>query len=269
MGDGYQKMKLNDFENNKIFDRQFQSLSGQRFILSMTLPQSAQSPIFDHRIEPEVVLTTFLPSESVNLNVFSLLSSSGLVDIINSFEASKKLSFDIILSTKSTFPQILILCFRLKSFLQVNGIYHFDFNSISKEEWNITSFDCICFVIGKSATDSDLFYSAISCPPAFLFFDFFMTGVAEYKIGWNERDFVEKSLKEENHQSFFDHENDFVVNEVNSFREFLKLSGGGQTSSGMKSNTSCEIEDSVEILDYNAFFNWNSLTKVIFRSPSI
>jgi hypothetical protein len=46
---------------------------------------------------------------------------------------------------------------------------------------------------------------------------------------------------------FFDYENDFVVNEMYSFREFLKLSGDGQTSLGMKSKASCEINDSVEI----------------------
>jgi hypothetical protein len=109
VGDGYQKVNLNDFEKDKIFATGFQSLSGQSFIRSMALPQPGQSPIFDHQIEPEVVVTTFLLTESVNLNVFSLLSSSGLVEILNSFETSKFLSFfffDIILSTKSTFPQI-------------------------------------------------------------------------------------------------------------------------------------------------------------------
>jgi hypothetical protein len=169
----------------------------------MMLHQSGQSQIFDHQIEPEVVLTTFLSSESVNLNVFSLLSSSGLVEIYDSFEASKFLSFDIILSTKSTFPQIFIFCFTLKGFLKVNGIFHFDFNSILKEKWNIMSFDWICFVIQKNATDSDLFYSEVSYPMMSLTFDFFMTGVAEYKFGWNERDFVKKPPREGNHQSFF------------------------------------------------------------------
>jgi hypothetical protein len=58
------------------------------------------------------------------------------------------------------------------------------------------------------------------------------------------------------------------MSEVNSFREYLKLSGDIPASSGMKSNNSCEIADSVEILDWNAFLNWNSLTTIIFTSPS-
>jgi hypothetical protein len=101
-----------------------------------------------------------------------------------------------------------------------------------------------------------------------VFFDFFVIEFEQYQFGWKERYFLEKPLKEENLQFFFDYENDLIVTEVNPFRELLKLRGGSQTSSGMKSNTSCEIAGSVEILDCSAFFKWKSLTKVSFTSPS-
>jgi hypothetical protein len=91
-----------------------------------------------------------------------LLSFSGLVELLDSSETSKFLYFDIILSTKSTFPKILIFYFTLKDFLKMTGMCNSDFNWILKEKWNITSCDSICFVIRKNVTDSDLFYSEIS-----------------------------------------------------------------------------------------------------------
>jgi hypothetical protein len=234
----------------------------------MTLHQFGQSSIFDHQVDFEIVFTTFISSESVNLNILVLLSFSGLVELLDSFETSKYLCFDIILSTGSTFPKMLIFYFTLKDFVKVTGICTSDFHSILKDEWNIASSDLFCFVIRKNATDSNLLYSEVSCLMTPVFFDFFVTGFERYKFGWKERYFLERPLKEENLQFFYDSENDLIVTEVNSFRELLKLSGGSQTSSGMKSNTSCEIADSVESLDCNAFFKWKSLTKVIFTSPS-
>jgi hypothetical protein len=97
----------------------------------------------------------------------------------------------------------------------------------------------------------------------------------ESTIGKNEIGFLMKQREKEREEAEFSikSENESIEKEMNYFREILQLSGGSFWGKhfnvcDVKSNECFEIDSSVENIESRDFFQWKSLTGILFRSDS-
>jgi hypothetical protein len=235
-------------------------------------------------IENETSMIQFENDEGCEDLILLKLSLSRFVEIFDFFGGSVLKYFDIIVIKKFTFRYFCVFGSSLCPSLNNTVICNFETKSFCQKETKVKTFNSMSFEILKDVIDCDLFLSDfyegmkgdISIERMISFYS--SKSLIELKlfpdliIGKREIGFIQKDQEKEKERE----EAEFSMeseNEMNHFREVLQLSGGSFWENSfnvhdVKSNGCFEIDSSVENIESRAFCQWESLTRIIFRSDS-